>query len=110
MVDDHYSPIIQFLVTGIAPEELSTIQKKQLVVKASDYQLIVGRLYKLGPNEIFRRCVLPHEKGNILEESHARVTRGHYGGHATARKVLRTGLWCPTIHNDVTNYVRNCDV
>ena len=50
MEDDYYAHIIQFLETWIAPEGFSTIQKKQFVVKASDFQLIVGRLYKLGPD------------------------------------------------------------
>ena len=95
MVDDHYAPIIQFLVTGIDLEELSTSQKKQLVVKYYDYQLIVRHLYKLGPDEILQRCVLPHEQGEILVESHVRTVGGHYGGRATARKVIHAGLGGP---------------
>ena len=47
MENDHYAPIIQFLATRIAPEEISTSQKKQLVVKSSNYQLITRHLYKL---------------------------------------------------------------
>ena len=31
-MDDHYAPIIQFLATGVTPEDMSTSQKKQLVV------------------------------------------------------------------------------
>ena len=54
MADDHYAPILQFLATRVAPEELSTSQKKQLVVKAFDYQLIIGHQYKMGPNEILQ--------------------------------------------------------
>ena len=61
ITDDHYASIIQFLATGVAPEDMSTSQKKQLVLKASDFQLIVGHLYKLGPDEILQRCILPHE-------------------------------------------------
>ena len=60
-----------------------TIQKKQLVVKALDFHLIIGHIYKLGPNEIMRWCVLPHEQGKILVEAHAGVVGGHYGGRAT---------------------------
>ena len=92
MENDHYAPILQFLVTGVALEEISTSQKKQLVVKYSDYQLISEHLYKLGANEILRQCVLPHKHGEILAEAHARVTRGHYGGLATKRKVFQAGL------------------
>ena len=42
IVDDHYAPIIPFLEIGVAPEDLSTTQKKHLIVKASDFQLIAG--------------------------------------------------------------------
>ena len=42
ITDGHYAPIIQFLATGVASEDMSTRQKKQLVVKASNFQLIVG--------------------------------------------------------------------
>ena len=42
IANDHYAPIIQFLATGVTPEDMSTSQKKQLVVKASDFQLIAG--------------------------------------------------------------------
>ena len=38
--DDYYAHIIQFLATGIAPEEFSISKKTQLVVKASNFQLI----------------------------------------------------------------------
>ena len=40
IADDRYAPIIQFLATGISPENLSTSQKKQLVAKDSYFQLI----------------------------------------------------------------------
>ena len=52
VVDDHYAPIIQFLSTGVSPTDMSTSQNKQLIVKAYDFQLIAGQLYKLGPDEI----------------------------------------------------------
>ena len=52
MEDKYNAPILQFLATGVAPEYISTSQKKQFVVKASDYQLIAGHLYKMGLDEI----------------------------------------------------------
>ena len=50
--------IIEFLTIGTAPTEYSINQNKQLVVKAVDFTIIVGKLYKLGPDEILRRYVL----------------------------------------------------
>ena len=37
IADDHYAPIIQFLSTSVTPIDLSTTQKKQLLVKPSDF-------------------------------------------------------------------------
>ena len=39
-----------------------------------------------------------------------RVSNGHYGVHATARKVLRAGIWWPTLHNDAIDYAQICNV
>lgn len=81
-VDDQFQDIIQFLTTGTTPEVYTMQQKKQLVVCASDFTLIAGQLYKLGPDEIWCRYVLEHERRRILEEAHSRVAGGHY-----ARKI-----------------------
>ena len=40
VVDHHYALIIQFLFTGVTPVDMSTSQKKQLIVRVSDFQLI----------------------------------------------------------------------
>ena len=52
IADDHYAPIIQFLATGVTPEDMSTSQKKLLAVKASNFHLIAGQLYKLSSDKI----------------------------------------------------------
>jgi hypothetical protein len=80
MVDDYFADIVQFLSTGVAPPDFTIAQKKQLVVKETYYQLIVGNLYKLGIDGILRRCVLEHERPMILSEAHEGIVGGHYVG------------------------------
>jgi hypothetical protein len=82
-VDDHFIEIVQFLSTGMAPCEYTVIQKKQLVVHAAYFSLIAGQLYKMGPNEILRRCVIEVERPLILAEAHEGIARGHYAGKPT---------------------------
>jgi hypothetical protein len=48
MIDDYFADIVQFLSTGVAPPDFTVAQKKQSIIKAIDYRLIVGNLYKLG--------------------------------------------------------------
>ena len=66
IADDYFADIIKFLITGNAPAEYSEKQRKQLVVKAVDFTIIVGQLYKLGPDEILRWHVLTHARPLIL--------------------------------------------
>ena len=61
IADDQFQDIIHFLTTGEAPEPYTTQWRKQLVVRAADFTLIIGQLYKLGPDEILCRYVLEHE-------------------------------------------------
>ena len=89
---------------------MTTQQKKQLVVKAADFTLIAGQLYKMGLDEILCRCVLEHEKPLILAEAHAGVEGGHYVGKSIAQKILTAGLWWPTIHKDAKEYCHSCDI
>jgi hypothetical protein len=81
-----------------------------MVVIDVDYQLIVGHLYKMDTNNIFRRCVLEHERPRILVEAHEGITGGHYAGRATTQKVLHAGLWWQTIHKYSNEYFQKCDV
>ena len=78
MVDDYFQDIVQYLSTGFAPSKMTTQQKKQLVVRVAEFALIVGKLYKMGPDEILRRCVLEHEKPLILAEAHFGAAGVHY--------------------------------
>lgn len=110
MVDDYFATIPEFLASRMAPAHYIVAQEKKLVVKALDYQLISGQLYKMGPDETLRHCVFDHEKASILEEAHADLAVGYYAGRAIAQNILRARLWWPTLHKDAKEYCQNCDV
>ena len=42
------------------------------------YTIISGFLYKLGQDDILRRCALNHEKYTIIDKAHLGPTRGHF--------------------------------
>jgi hypothetical protein len=52
IINDHFIEFFQMISTRVAPSDMIVTQKKQLVVKATDYQLIIGKLYKLGVHGI----------------------------------------------------------
>jgi hypothetical protein len=57
-IDEHFKDIVQFPSTGITPAKYTIPQKKQLVVRAANFSLIASQLYKMGPDEILRRCMM----------------------------------------------------
>jgi transposase InsO family protein len=64
----------------------------------------------MGADNILRRCVIEHERPRIFAESHEGIVGGHYVGKDRTQKVLRPGLWWPTIHTDAKEYFQTCDV
>jgi len=43
-------------------------------------------------------------------DTHGGTVGGHYVGRETAQKILRAGLWWPTLHHDSKAYSKVCDV
>ena len=86
-----------------------TKKKQTLAMKATPYSLINGFIYKMGLDDILRRCVLQHERDNIMYEAHYGPAGGHFQADTTARKIQQSGLWWPTIHRDYKNFVSRCD-
>ena len=61
VTDGHFEDIIHFLTTGTAPKGYTIQQKKELVVHAADFSVIIRNLYKMGTDEILRWYVREFE-------------------------------------------------
>ena len=86
------------------------MKKKQILsMKATPYSLINGFLYKMGLEKILIRCVLEHERNNIMYEAHYGLGGGHFQADTTAKKIQKLGLWWPTLHKDCKKFVSQCD-
>ena len=66
---------------------MKTKKKQILAMKAAPYSLINGFLYKMGLDDILRRCALEHERNNIIYEEHYGPAGGHFQTNKTAKKV-----------------------
>ena len=109
IVDKEFDAITHLLNIGYALEDYSMWKKKQLFVKASNYTLIVGQLYKLGRDEILQRCIFDHEIQWVMDEGHVGVPGVHYAGKEMVCNIFQVGLWWLTVHMDIRKYYRNCD-
>ena len=78
-------------------------------MKAAPYSIINGFLYKMGLDDILRKCVLEHKINNIMHEAHYGPTVGHFQKDTIAKKIQQLGLWWPTLHKDCKIFVSQCD-
>lgn len=59
-------------------------KKEELVVKATNFFVIAGNLYKIGSDEFLHRYVPDYESKIILVEAHRGVAGGNYEGREIA--------------------------
>ncbi|GJW34588.1 reverse transcriptase domain-containing protein [Tanacetum coccineum] len=58
---------------------------------------------------MIRRCISGPETRTILDQCHHGPTGGHYGPNITAKKVLDSGFYWPTIIKEAHTLVRLCE-
>ena len=57
----------------------------------------------------FLLCCLEKEESDlVLTQLHDGTAGGHFGGDATAHKILRLGYFWPTLFKDAYAFIRRC--
>ena len=104
-----YQDIVDYLVKSRYPKQMSREEKEIFQKKVAPYTLIRGVLFKLGPDDILRRCLEPSERKKVIQSLHIGSSRGHFAFVSTVNRIRSVGYWWPCLHRDVRNFVRSCD-
>ena len=98
-----------FKAAHIVPENMDWQQKKKLFKEAKQYIWDDPYLFKIGADNLLRRCVTNREAQSILWHCHNSPYGGHFNGERTAAKVLQSGFYWPTLFKDAYTHVQQCD-
>ncbi|XP_070029744.1 uncharacterized protein [Nicotiana sylvestris] len=104
-----FADVVNYLVTGIIPYELSSNQSKKLKRDSLDYYWDEPYLFKICTDGVIRRCVPEEEQLSILEACHSSSYGVHHGGVRTASKVLSYGFYWPSLFTYAGDFVKRCD-
>eukprot|EP00253_Pinus_taeda_P025640 PITA_25640 len=98
MLDEHmfsisilspwFADIANYLVSAQFPPYLSSKEKRKIVRKSAPFTWIGGNLFKIGSDQILRRCVREEEVFDILLTCHDGPCGGHFAAKSTAFKIL----------------------
>ena len=103
------SYIVEYLKKGHTDPDKPKHRKMLIEVEAQNYTMIEDQLYQRGKDGNLRLCVLETQYLEILHHAHAGIAGGHFFGPTTAKIILWSGLWWPTLHMDAQEYAKRCE-
>ncbi|GJV45225.1 reverse transcriptase domain-containing protein [Tanacetum coccineum] len=101
------TPIIEYLKDGTLPGDRKEASK--LRIKARQYELLEGILYKRSFLKPWLRCVGPLQANYVIREIHEGSCSMHAGPRSVVPKAMRLGYYWPTMHRDTREMIRTCN-
>nr|GFA26141.1 reverse transcriptase domain-containing protein [Tanacetum cinerariifolium] len=98
--------LVNYLKEGTLPKDEKKARKLRL--KARQYELIEGILYKRSFLTPWLRCVGPLQAEYVMREIHKGSCSMHAGPRSVVAKAIRLGYFWPTMHKDAQDMIRKC--
>lgn len=104
-----YADLVNFIVYGKFPKYNTKAQKDRMRSIEKYYIWDDPYLWKYCVDQLIRRCVPDSEFLSILTFYHSYACGGHFGPKRTARKVLESEFYWPSIFKDAYEICKTCD-
>ncbi|GJX98810.1 reverse transcriptase domain-containing protein [Tanacetum coccineum] len=101
------TPIMEYLKNGTLPNDRKEASK--LRIKARQYELLEGVLYRRSFLRPWLRCVGPLQADYVIREIHEGWCSMHAGPRSVVAKAMRLGYYWPTMHRDARDMIRACN-
>nr|GEV16690.1 reverse transcriptase domain-containing protein [Tanacetum cinerariifolium] len=98
--------LVDYLNKGILPGDEKETRKVRL--KARQYELMEGVIYKRSFLTPWLRCVGPLQAEYIMREVHEGSCSMHAGPRSVVAKAVRLGYYWQTMHRDARDMIRKC--
>ncbi|GKA94030.1 reverse transcriptase domain-containing protein [Tanacetum coccineum] len=100
-------PIIEYLKDGALPDDRNEARK--LRIKARQYELLEGVLYRRSFLRSWLRCVRPLQVDYVIRKIHEGSCSMHAGPWSVVAKAMRLRYYWPTMHQDAWDTIRKCN-
>ncbi|CAM8969506.1 unnamed protein product [Rhodiola kirilowii] len=104
-----FAPLVNYLVGGKFPPSYSRAHCLKLKHDAKYYVWDDPYLWKIGVDQILRRCIPDDEIASVISFCHEFACGGHFGPRRTARKILDSGFFWPHVFRDAYDHCKRCD-
>ncbi|GJY40885.1 reverse transcriptase domain-containing protein [Tanacetum coccineum] len=104
-----FADFANYLVGDIIPKGMTYQQNNKFFFDLKNYYWEDPYLFKVCSDGMIRRCIARPKTHTILDQCHHGPTSGHYGPTNTAKKILDSGFYWPTIIKEAHTLVRLCE-
>jgi len=104
-----FTIVANLKATGEPPKDLKPTKKKKFFLEAKRYVWDDAHLFKIGADNLLRRCVTRQEATSMLWHCHNSPYGGHFNGEKTVAKVLQSGFFWSTLFKDAYAHVEGCN-
>ncbi|GJQ92589.1 reverse transcriptase domain-containing protein [Tanacetum coccineum] len=104
-----FADIANYHAENFVVKGMSSQQKKKFFKDVKHYFWDDPYLFRIGADQVIRRCVYGQEAVDILTACHNGPTGGHHGANYTAKNVFDSGFYWPIIYRDAHDMVKSCD-
>ncbi|GKB07677.1 reverse transcriptase domain-containing protein [Tanacetum coccineum] len=84
-------------------------EASKLSIKARQYELMEGTLYRRSFLKPWLRCLKPLQASYVIREIHEGSCSMHAGPWSVVAKAMRLGYYWPTMHQDARDMIRVCN-
>nr|GEW34843.1 reverse transcriptase domain-containing protein [Tanacetum cinerariifolium] len=99
--------LVDYLKEGVLPGDNKEVKKLRL--KARQYELMKGVLYRRSFLTPWLRCVGPLHADYVIREIHEGSCSMHAGPRSVVAKAIRLGYYWPTMHQEARDMIRKCN-
>nr|GEY45958.1 reverse transcriptase domain-containing protein [Tanacetum cinerariifolium] len=99
--------LVDYLKEGVLPGDKK--EGRKLWLKARQYELIEGVLYRRSFLTPWLRCVGPLQANYVMREIHEGSCSMHAGPRSVIAKAIRLGYYWPTMYKDARDMIRKCN-
>ncbi|GKF06215.1 reverse transcriptase domain-containing protein, partial [Tanacetum coccineum] len=105
-----FADIANYLAGNFVVKGMSFQQKKKFFKDVKHYFWDDPYLFRIGADQVIRRCIYGQEAADILTACHNGPTGGHHGVNYTAKKVFDSGFYWLTIYRNAHDMVKSGDL
>nr|GEV46702.1 reverse transcriptase domain-containing protein [Tanacetum cinerariifolium] len=99
--------IVDYLKEGTLPGDKKEARKLRL--KARQYELMEGIIYRRSFFTPWLRCVGPLQAEYVMRELHEGSCSIHAGPRSVVAKAIRLGYYWPMLHREARDMIRKCN-